>query len=35
MAVLCGMPSGTRCCHLSNNTEPSIYGGDAPYVKLL
>jgi len=25
----------TRCRHLSNNIEPSIYGGDAPYVKLV
>jgi len=25
----------TRCRHLSNNIEPSVYGGDAPYVKLL
>jgi len=25
----------TRCRHLSNNIEPSIYGNDAPYVKLL
>jgi len=25
----------TLCRHLSNNTEPSAYGGDAPYVKLL
>jgi len=25
----------TRCCHLSNNIEPSVYGGDAPYGKLL
>jgi len=24
-----------RCRHLSNNIGPSIYGGDAPYVKLL
>jgi len=24
----------TRCRHLSNNIEPSIYGGDAPYGKL-
>ena len=27
---------GRTCCrHLSNNIEPSVYGGDAPYVKLL
>jgi len=27
---------GRTCCHhLSINTEPSIYGGNAPYVKLL
>ena len=26
---------GTHCRHLSNNIEPSVYGGDAPYVKLL
>jgi len=25
----------TRCRHLSNNIEPSIYGNDAPHVKLL
>jgi len=25
----------TRCRHLSNNIEPSVYGGYAPYVKLL
>jgi len=25
----------TRCRHLSNNIEPSVFGGDAPYVKLL
>jgi len=25
----------TRCRHLSNNIEPPVYGGDAPYVKLL
>jgi len=25
----------TRCRHLSNNIEPSFYGNDAPYVKLL
>ena len=25
----------TRRCHLSNNIEPSVYGGDAPYGKLL
>jgi len=25
----------THCRHLANMTEPSIYGGDAPYVKLL
>jgi len=25
----------THCHHLSNNIEPSVYGGDAPYVKLL
>jgi len=24
-----------RCRHLSNNIEPSVYGGDAPYGKLL
>jgi len=29
-------PCGTtRCCHLSNNIEPSVNGGDAPYGKLL
>jgi len=28
-------PGGTRCRHLSNNIEPSVYGSDAPYVKLL
>ena len=25
----------TRCRHLSSNIEPSFYGNDAPYVKLL
>jgi len=25
----------THCLHLANTTEPSVYGGDAPYVKLL
>ena len=25
----------TRCRHLSNTIELSVYGGDAPYVKLL
>jgi len=25
----------TRCRHLLNNIEPSVYGGDVPYVKLL
>jgi len=25
----------TRCRHLSNNNEPFVYGGDAPYGKLL
>jgi len=25
----------TRYRHLSNNIEPSVYGSDAPYVKLL
>jgi len=25
----------TRCRQLSNNNEPSFYGNDAPYVKLL
>jgi len=25
----------TRCRHLSNNIEPSFYGNDTPYVKLL
>ena len=25
----------TRCRHMLNNTEPSVYGGDAPYGKLL
>ena len=25
----------TRCRHLPNNIEPSVYGNDAPYVKLL
>jgi len=24
----------TRCRYLSNNIEPSVYGGDAPYGKL-
>jgi len=24
-----------RCRHLSNKVEPFVYGGDAPYVKLL
>jgi len=34
VAPMC--PHGkTRCRHLSNNIEPSVYGGDAPYVKLL
>ena len=34
VAPMC--PHGRTCCrHLSNNTEPSVYGGDAPYVKLL
>ena len=34
VAPMC--PHGrTRCCHLSNNIEPSVYGGNAPYVKLL
>jgi len=34
VAPMC--PHGkTRCCHLSNNIEPSVYGGDAPYDKLL
>ena len=34
VAPMC--PHGrTRCHHLSNNIEPYIYGGDAPYVKLL
>jgi len=33
VAPIC--PGGrTRCRHLSNNIEPSVYGGDAPYVKL-
>jgi len=26
---------GTHCRHLSNYAEPSVYGGDAPNVKLL
>jgi len=25
----------TRCRHLSNNIEPSVYGSNAPYGKLL
>jgi len=25
----------THCRHLSNNIEPSVYGGDGPYAKLL
>jgi len=25
----------THCRHLVNTNEPSVYGGDAPYVKLL
>jgi len=34
VAPMC--PHGrTRCCHLSNNIEPFVYGGDVPYVKLL
>jgi len=34
VAPMC--PCGrTRCRHLSNNIEPSVYGGDAPYGKLL
>ena len=34
VAPMC--PHGrTRCRHLSNNVEPSIYGGNATYVKLL
>jgi len=34
VAPMC--PHGTtRCFHLSNNIEPSVYGGDAPYGKLL
>jgi len=34
VAPMC--PCGTtRCRHLSNNTVPSVYGGDAPYGKLL
>jgi len=34
MAPMC--PSGTtHCRHLLNNIEPSVYGGDAPYGKLL
>jgi len=34
VAPMC--PHGrTRCCHLSNNIKPFVYGGDAPYVKLL
>jgi len=33
VAPMC--PHGrTRCRHVSNNIEPSVYGGDAPYVKL-
>jgi len=34
VAPMC--PYGRTCCrHLSNNIEPSVYGGDAPYGKLL
>jgi len=34
VAPMC--PCGrTHCRRLSNNTEPSVYGGDAPYGKLL
>ena len=38
---MAGSPSNTMChgrthCrHLANTIEPSVYGGDAPYVKLL
>jgi len=33
VAPIC--PCGrTRCRHLSNNIEPSVYGRDAPYGKL-
>jgi len=33
VAPMC--PHGrTRCRHLSTNIEPSVYGGDASYVKL-
>jgi len=27
--------ASTRCRHLSNNIQPSVFGGDAPYDKLL
>jgi len=34
VAPMC--PHGrTRCRHLSNDIEPSVYGSNAPYVKLL
>jgi len=34
LASIC--PHGsTHCRHLANTNEPSVYGGDAPYVKLL
>jgi len=34
VAPMC--PNGrTRCRHLSNDIEPSLYGGDVPYGKLL
>jgi len=34
VAPMC--PCGkTHCRHLSNNIEPFVYGGDAPYGKLL
>jgi len=35
MTRICRHQTTTRCRHLSNNIEPSVYGGDAPYVKLL
>jgi len=34
VAPMC--PHGrTHCRHLTNTIEPSVYGGDAPYVNLL
>jgi len=34
--IVCCWPwQGTHCHHLSNYIEPSVYVGDAPYVKLL